>query len=231
MAQADLASGRRPSARRPRPRWRRRTAHARPWRYRCRHGIRTGASLMPSPTKASFVFCGFSASSFSTRATLSPGSSLAVHLVDAQLRPPPGRPPSRASPVSMTVRLTPAPSEPGDWPPSRAASRSSEITMCAQRTRRSRATWMMVPAHCGSRYSHMLQLFHQSAVAGRPQVMPSTFAVMPWPLISCDVRHARCGRFLFRTALCRLLADGMGRGALGQRRATRTASSSSHRRL
>ena len=40
---------------------------------------------MPSPTKARLVFGDFSASSFSTSATLSPGRSFAADLVDAQL--------------------------------------------------------------------------------------------------------------------------------------------------
>ena len=47
--------------------------------------VRTGASLMPSPTKASLSFVAFSASSFSTSADLVARQKLAVDLVDAQL--------------------------------------------------------------------------------------------------------------------------------------------------
>ena len=55
--------------------------------------------------KGELVLRAFSASSFSTSATLSPGQQLAAHLVDAQLRRRPARPRARASPVSMTVLL------------------------------------------------------------------------------------------------------------------------------
>ena len=88
----------------------------------------TGASLMPSPTKASFSFSGFSSSRRSTWATLSPGSSSAqtsstfnsfATCCATRL----------ASPVSITVFFTPA-----AFSASMAAGEvgliRSEITMC-----------------------------------------------------------------------------------------------------
>ncbi len=66
----------------------------------------TGASLMPSPTKASFPLGDFSESSASTRATLSAGSSW----VWTSSRPSSCAtlsPTALASPVSMTVSCTP----------------------------------------------------------------------------------------------------------------------------
>ena len=67
----------------------------------------TGASLMPSPTKASFAPSGFSARSSSTLATLSAGRS------SLYTRPTPRSAATcsatrRLSPVSMTVCCTPA---------------------------------------------------------------------------------------------------------------------------
>ena len=74
----------------------------------------TGASLMPSPTKASLRLVGFAAAGASTCSTLSGRQQLAVHLVHAQFCGHAGRPPRWTSPVSMTVFSTPACFQGGD---------------------------------------------------------------------------------------------------------------------
>ena len=68
--------------------------------------VRTGASLMPSPTKARLSFGAFSASSFSTSATLSPGRS-SLRTSSTPSSPATCSATRRASPVSMTVLETP----------------------------------------------------------------------------------------------------------------------------
>ena len=103
---------------------------------------RTGASLIPSPTKASFPLAGFCASSSSTLATLSAGSSSAwtssiprsAATCSATFR---------ESPVSMTVFSTP------ERFSARTASLAcgfsmSEITICPAYLP-STAMWMIVP--------------------------------------------------------------------------------------
>ena len=69
---------------------------------------RTGASLMPSPTKASFFFAGFCCSISSTLATLSPGSS-SLYTWSTPSSSATCWATVRTSPVSMTVFSTPAP--------------------------------------------------------------------------------------------------------------------------
>ena len=69
--------------------------------------VSTGASLMPSPTKASLPLPDSAASSASTRSTLSPGSSCAWNS-SSPSRLATAAATSSRSPVSMTVRLTPA---------------------------------------------------------------------------------------------------------------------------
>ena len=69
--------------------------------------VRTGASLIPSPTKASISFLLFAARSFSTSATLSPGrSSLRTSSTPSSAATLSAT--RFASPVSMTVFWTPA---------------------------------------------------------------------------------------------------------------------------
>ena len=102
----------------------------------------TGASLMPSPTKASFAFGSRERMSSSTFSTLSPGMSPLQAL---------SMPRSRAtlsatrstSPVSMTVSRTP------HFLSSATASRAvgfstSEMTMCPAYSP-SMAMWIIVP--------------------------------------------------------------------------------------
>ena len=70
--------------------------------------VSTGASLMPSPTKASFAFFGLSCSSFSTFADLIARAAARCEPRQCQAPWRPDRPRALASPVSMTVFSTPA---------------------------------------------------------------------------------------------------------------------------
>ena len=139
----------------------------------------TGASLMPSPTKASFPLGEVSCSSASTRSTLSPGSSW----VYASSRPSSwatASPTSLASPVSRTVFFT-------SWA-FRAAMASlacgltmSEMTMCPA-YRPSMAMWMMVPTLWQLMYGMPRRSISLPLPAATER--PSTTAVTPSPLIS-----------------------------------------------
>ena len=141
--------------------------------------VSTGASLMPSPTKASFSFSPFAASSFSTSATLSAGSSSAR----TSSTPSPAATSSAtrcASPVSMTVFFTP------HFFSAATASAAcgfgtSEITIWPAYFP-SIAIWMTVPALRHSIGSMPRRCM--SFVLPAATVCPSTTAVTPWPLIS-----------------------------------------------
>ena len=139
----------------------------------------TGASLMPSPTKASFAFFPFCSNNRSTWVTLSLGSNSlwtssmprSEATFSATLF---------ASPVSITVFSTPA------FFNSAIAFLEfgfsiSEITIWPAYAP-SIATWMIVPTEWQSTYG----IFSLFINLGLPTAtsMPSTFAINPCPLIS-----------------------------------------------
>ena len=107
----------------------------------------TGASLIPSPTNASFSFSPLAAMSFSTSSTLSPGrSSLLTSSTPSSL--PTASATFFASPVSITTFSTPAALRP------RMASFAFGLTTSDMRIYPayfpSTATWISVPTDVGT---------------------------------------------------------------------------------
>ena len=107
-ALAILHRARRPLERRPPPRWQR----PRPWRpWQCRYppGSGTGASLMPSPTKASFALRRFLAQQpLDLGRPYPPAAARCSTSSTPSSLGRPALPTALASPVSMTVFSTPA---------------------------------------------------------------------------------------------------------------------------
>ena len=115
------SAGRRPSARRRQPRWPASDPIA-PMAMPISARESTGASLMPSPTKASFSFAPSAAPAASPPAL--PCRRAAARCAPRPRRalPPPALPRACVSPVSMTVFSTPRLLQRRRWPPLRAAS-------------------------------------------------------------------------------------------------------------
>ena len=162
----------------------------------------TGASLMPSPTNASFSFSGFPCKRASTFSTFPAGKS-SLYTSSMPSSPATASATFFASPVSMTVLRTPAAFN------ARTASfacgfTTSEITMWPAYLP-SMAMWMIVPTlwhgiNGMPRWSMSLSLPAATET-------PSTFARTPLPLISW-MSDTRLRSISLPYARCRLLLIG-----------------------
>ena len=180
----------------------------------------TGASLMPSPTKASASFgLSLAARSSSTLATLSPGSRPAWNSSMPRL-PATALATGSASPVSMMVFFTPARCS------ARMASALpgltlSEMRMCPAYFP-SMATCTTVPTLWQSTYSTPRRRISLALPAAT--VLPSTSAMTPSPL--CSVMFpTRLRSSSAPWAFCRLLEIGWEE-ALSARAASSSSSAS-----
>ena len=162
----------------------------------------TGASLMPSPTKASLAPDGFFSSCSSTFATLSAGRSW-LYTWSTPRSAATRSATAPASPVSMTVLSTPAAFS------CRMASlavgfSTSEMTMWPMYAP-SIAMWMMVPT-----LRQGMQVMPRRSISlsfPAATVWPSTAAVTPSPLIS-RISVTRLRSNSFPQACRRLLLMG-----------------------